>query len=329
VHEGGIQVILKVMKRFPAHVDLQEEVCWALSSIATSSDSNANNHKAAIAEAGAVEIIVQTMQCHIENEKIQEAALGALGNLAYDHLLNNAAVVEAHGIDAVVKAMDQHKSVLSVQLSGCSLLGNLACNDGTCNDDAQNQIAEVGGIAAIFRACIAHKADEALQECAIGALGNLACNNDTTKVVISHSGGLGFIRTAMQDHEGSSGVQEQCFYAIQNLIFNSDDNKESLVVKYKCHLIMLAALRRHALDPLILEAGLDAMVILTHNHNVSKDVVGECGGIEVLTQIIDNHDLDSGLHESSCRVLMNLAHQHPQNKARIGEVGAIAPLFAW
>lgn len=318
VAEGGIQAIQRVMIQYSLHVGVQEEACWTLGGLVSALEED-EHLKTLVADIVDVEIIVNAMRKHRTQKGVQEAAAAAIHNFAYDHVISTSSLLEGGAVVAIVNAMDEHKSVLSIQMSGCSLLGNLASG----SFEVQNKIAEVGGIAAIFRACIAHKKNAALQECAIGALSNLACDNDTTKCIISESGGIGFIRSAMVDHAEESGVQEQSFYAIQSLIYNSDENKDKLIGQYRCHQNMLAALRHFVMDPYVLEAALDALIIMTLNHNLSKDALGRNGGVRAIMKVLENHDLDGKLQQAACRVLLNMAHQHCKNKSLMGESGVI------
>jgi hypothetical protein len=77
VQKGGIELIMQALKLYPNDVEIQENACGALRSLAVCADN-----KPLIGEKGAIDLILKAMQLHPNVSAIQENACAALWNLA-------------------------------------------------------------------------------------------------------------------------------------------------------------------------------------------------------------------------------------------------------
>ena len=106
---GGCEAILNAML---IHLDVDELQVMALGALKVLSFDNIG--KSTLRSRGALSIVADVMQKHINNPTIQSEGCVILGNLAVDEASQSVAPVSEKEVDAVIKGMLSHPDSLEV-----------------------------------------------------------------------------------------------------------------------------------------------------------------------------------------------------------------------
>jgi hypothetical protein len=86
---------------------------------------------------GAIPLIVDNMNFHLDMLDVQHFALGALANLSYNHVENSREIVEQGGIDTILHVMERYENHAEIQASACGALSNICAAGG---DEARDEL---------------------------------------------------------------------------------------------------------------------------------------------------------------------------------------------
>jgi len=118
---GGCEAILNAML---AHVNVVALQVMALGALKVLSFDNIS--KNLLRSRGALSIVGDVMQRHLENTTIQSEGCVTLGNLSVDSASQSVIPVSLTVIDVIIKAMLGHPDSLEVHESACFTLMSLA-----------------------------------------------------------------------------------------------------------------------------------------------------------------------------------------------------------
>eukprot|EP01134_Creolimax_fragrantissima_P006090 CFRG6090T1 len=118
--EGGIQLILTAMKRFPSDTELQKWGCGAIQNLACSIGCTAK-----IVRMNALDVVLAAMRQFPANVVMQNYGLGVMRNLSFLKANRVAVAMGGETIDLALSAMSKHFDAIEVQSSACSFLFNV------------------------------------------------------------------------------------------------------------------------------------------------------------------------------------------------------------
>lgn len=274
----------------------------------------------AFVDAGALDIIVASMDRFIDHQELQEKAIATLSNLGAAPA-NLEILVERGVIQRVVGAMSKHSEVSSVQIKGCGAVTNLASHDS----HLKNKIMALGAGGAVVVCMVMHPDDFFLQEKALRALRNLCANCEANKVELSNIGGIDAVISAMQLHRDEAGVQEEGAWTISNLAGN--DGNKAVIGECGGADVIIRAMWVHSGNVGVQEWCCRALFTLTLDlHN--STVVFSVGGITAVVSAMQGHIDSPAIQEMGCAVLANLAITDEVRMKIVDEEALDAIVFA-
>ena len=122
---GGIGAIQKTMIANAASPQVQCEALGAIKTLASCSEN-----KGIFQECHTIDAIVISLWIHNDNEKIQEAGMMAITNIAVDPKRNEVLPIKQNHLEPIINAMRRFPQSESVQEQACILLRNYTFNTG-------------------------------------------------------------------------------------------------------------------------------------------------------------------------------------------------------
>jgi hypothetical protein len=133
VAQGGIQLVLEAMSRFPAYERLQQCACETLQNVAAVDEEESDlerSPQAEICQGGGVGLLVQAMMNHSHSHSLQLCGCTTLTSLAADHPENHSIIRAQGAVDAILQALRCHGShQASVAEGARQALGALGVRD--------------------------------------------------------------------------------------------------------------------------------------------------------------------------------------------------------
>ena len=160
---GAIGLIVCYMKHHRLVADIQATGCDVLHRLAYW------NRCTQIVQANGIAVVLDAMQQHESDVKVQTSACQALWQLADGNAERQEVIADAGGISAIVGAMQRHESNANFQATACETLGVFS----KLNAERQELFADVGGVSAILVAMQRHESTYRFQYDACSALRNL------------------------------------------------------------------------------------------------------------------------------------------------------------
>eukprot|EP01083_Nonionella_stella_P220926 789925_1 len=211
---GGVRVILDSLKRHIDNWEVQRSACSALWNISRQSSSRS------VLGERAVRRLFRTIVTHPKRELVQEAAIGALANLAPHDKTRKLIGTPAY-IKIVFQSMVDHKHDAFVQTAACGLLNNLAYDD-----ELAESIGNLGAIRLIIQSMRAHPDNGKVQRNACAALGNLSSTGvNFTKMVKAR--GIENLYQAYTSPLETHGLKHLARNALQNMGVTDADRETS------------------------------------------------------------------------------------------------------
>lgn len=276
-----------------------------------------------IAKLGGIEVLVETMNNHLQARHVQECAVAALSNLSAGSPENQTKIAEADGIKALLAAMCAHAGKPLVQQYGATALRNLTLH----NSVNKVSIAREGGIQALIRAMQAHPKEATVQQYAADALQNIALHNAANKVEIANKRGIPALVSAMRGHKHESRVQQYCCFALANLAANNADNAR-LIADEGAIPDIIAAMGFHRGMPGVQRYAASALKYLAGENAANQGRIADEHGIKALIDAMTTHRTNDAVQQYAASALKNLAANNPANKTMIANDGGIGILLA-
>ena len=198
---GGCEIVVVSMVVNPMNISVQCQALVALQNLCVRDEEN----KVVLANAGAIDVVIQAMQNHRDDATIQgwgswvlciigmnvqlmwvhaddtgmqEKAWRVLWTLSV-HPRNRFTTFEVDAIPAIVAATHNHAAEPNIQEWGCGVLCNMAAND----DELKIQIVEDGALDVIVMAMVLHGENEMIQDRAVALLCKLCIPENITQLL--------------------------------------------------------------------------------------------------------------------------------------------------
>jgi serine/threonine protein kinase len=313
-----IQEGIHQMRAVPQEAKAQEDGARVLANLAGTLYGRSE-----IAKLGGVEVLVETMNNHLQQRYVQECAMAALSNLSAGSPENQTKIAEANGIKALLAAMRAHATKPLVQQYGATALRNLTLH----NSVNKVSIAAEGGIEALIRAMFAHPKVATVQQYAADALQNIALHNAANKVEIADKGGIPALVSAMRGHKRESRVQQYCCFALANLAANNAVNAR-LIADAGAIPDIILAMGLHRGMPGVQRYAASALKYLAGENAANQGKIAKEQGIKALIDAMTTHRTNDAVQQYAASALKNLAANNPHNKTTIAEDGGIGILLA-
>jgi hypothetical protein len=349
---GGIEAMLKTMRRDPGKVSMQMYGCAALSSLAMN-DAN----KASIGAAHGINTILAAMRNHGGHSELQKVACHALWHLA-SNTTNQVIIASVGGIDSIVSTMKRYPTSAAIQKRGCGALGQLALNV-----ENQFHIASAGRVDVILTALERHRGHTGVQLEACRAIKHLASSSPSRRIMSSlvvvesvlsameenpdrgsvqevaceallridldpshrlWKRKIATILSSMRRNEEHAGVQESCLGVLRCLSLN--DKNKAVLASSGAITTILSTMRRHDESELIQERSCATLWNLSYRNMANKVSIGSASGIEAVLSAMKFHGDSAAVQEEGCGVLWDLAFE-VLNRSKIGSLGGVSVLL--
>ena len=285
--------VLLTMKKHDAVLEVQKWGCIALRCFARHAKNTI-----AIAKAGGIRQIMQSMDMHIGEPSIQVEAFKALFNLAFN-AENQKNIVHNNGLSLILKVFQFHQNVREVNEFGCNLLHNLAFKSLT-NKQA---IAAHGCIEIILNAMKGHFDAPKVQVEACRALMSLAFAGECQDK-IAQLGGIETIFSAMKQLQRNKDVQTESCKVLCTLALNHMDNK--VIIAQQLDLI-IQAMNLHLDSAELLAEGCAVLATLSFRSPKNKLKISKLGGIKAILEAMRKHPKNDEVQIDGCKALASLA----------------------
>ena len=289
-----IEVIVRALKANIGNPRIQEEGCWALAKIRTSS-SGTTTGRISAADAGAIQAIVQALHAHKTDARLQRQGCTALSCLCAVEPKNRVHAGKQSGMEAIVEALNVHAGDPDVQIQGCGALAHM------CLDNIQNQLRVVraGGLEAVTAALAAHKTDDRVQE----------------------QGGRVFSVIV------PGVVQELKDFRDLTFPRHSDPACQAAVAVAQVETVV-ARLIAYQLNAQVQLEGCRTLGILcadtaSAGQLLNRTCAGAVGGLEAAVRALGSHTYNAGIQQEACGALRNLCYKHDDNRYHCGEAGGV------
>uniref|UniRef100_A0A7S3JQ13 RING-type E3 ubiquitin transferase n=1 Tax=Aureoumbra lagunensis TaxID=44058 RepID=A0A7S3JQ13_9STRA len=182
------------------------------------------NYKVAIANAGAIPLLVKLLDDQSASDDTKADAARCLWSIAVNDQ-KKIAIANAGAIPLLVNLIDRDAGSIGVREAAAGALQNLAAN----NSDNKAAIIRAGAVPPLVR-LLANSQVETARETAAGALQNLAKHNEDNKSVLIEAGVLPPLIATLSDANASARSQRTSARAIENLVWSSNEDNRKAVI---------------------------------------------------------------------------------------------------
>jgi len=196
----------KLLKRKGSELEIIEAALWALRQFAA---HHSGNRKRA-GDAGAVEVVVQTMKNNPDSALIQSSACGTMQTLVLNEPLNQDRALAAGAVEVVADAMRTHVRAVKVQDFGCASLQNLAFDHPLLRAKA----GDAGAMDVVVSAMRSYQDSKTVQEHGCGAIWNMVTDSSENAARAKASKALDVVIAAIQKFPGNEGVSDHACGAL-------------------------------------------------------------------------------------------------------------------
>lgn len=228
---GAVDALVSVLKEVGEESpEAAEQAARALANVTAGSDKLGLARKARAYNAHATPALVHVMTVHNALPAVQEAACGALRNIAYgtgdkENVARKNEAVESGALAAAVLAMNTHSAHSGVQQMGCGAITSIGFGFDITNKSAPAfaQVAiDAGALAATLGAMSRFATDEAVQEQGVKALRNLSYGGSDKKTervqqTMAERGALEAIVAALTSFPANAEIVQDGLWAIGNI----------------------------------------------------------------------------------------------------------------
>lgn len=269
----------------------------------------------ALANLGAVQIIVEAMMSYRDLIEVQISGCRAMWNASFTNL-NQVAFVECGALDILLECMAKFVHEPDLQEQAISVLANIGAAEQNLNN-----IFEKGAVTQLVASMNKHINRAIIQIRGCLAIANLASHHSSLKHKILESGAGSAIVISMVMHPINAELQEKALRALRNLSANCDQNRIEITNIGGIDAIV-SAMQVHRDSAEVQEAGAWTLSNLAGNPD-SRMLIGDCGGIDVTVRAMWVHTERVTVQEWCCRALFTLSLE-PNNNAMIINVGGIS-----
>ncbi|KAL7527642.1 hypothetical protein ACHAXR_002056 [Thalassiosira sp. AJA248-18] len=212
---GGCDTVVVSMVVNPLDLGVQCQALFALRNLCVCDEEN----KVLLANAGAIDVVIQAMQNHRDDAEIQAGGSWVLSIIGMNED-NKLYMGENGGADVIIRSMWVHPQDYQVQEKSLRALWTLSVH-------RQNRytIVDTDAIPAIIATMQNHADQPIIQELGCGVMCNLAANDDDIKVQIVDDGALEVIVMAMVLHGENEMIQERAVALVHKLCIEDNISK--------------------------------------------------------------------------------------------------------
>ena len=353
-------VVMGGIAAAPEDAELAEVACSALKNAALGEERN----RVAAAEAGALEVLLETMRLHGGVAGVCEQACWALKNMCVlpD---NQTRVAQMGGIAEVLAVLQTHPRAPAVCEQAIWALRILAFNA-----DNAAAIGEAGGINIIIDVMKAHMAAPGVQETCCGALRTLGAN-PANKAAVVEAGAAVRAVAAMRRHPEHPAVQMSSIGLISSLVSDLDsqrrassagavevvveclrNNPKAVKLHQACFAVLsalvaansetkarasaagavpaaLSSLAAHGGEdaPGLAEAALDVVSSVVSTPDAQREAL-ECEAVKRVVAAMRTHRAQAEVAEKACRALSAVVWCLPQAQKQCRKAGVLDELMS-
>lgn len=215
IRHGGMRLVVHALQALPNEIGVLANGCEVLSHLARGKE-----HRAALCDVGAIEVLLGTIRRHPESEAITEHSSMALGFLAEERFKVpplQVPVVKEIGrllaMEIIVRGMKLHVECEQLQANACKALANLSLEDVNRKllvDEPQ------GGIETIVHVMKEHHSSPKVAANGSEALANVA-KSVRFQETVALKGGIDAVLNAMRMHHDRVDVLEMAVAAVHHL----------------------------------------------------------------------------------------------------------------
>ena len=353
-------VVMGGIAAAPEDAELAEVACSALKNAALGEERN----RVAAAEAGALEVLLETMRLHGGVAGVCEQACWALKNMC---VLpgNQTRVAQMGGIAEVLAVLQTHPRAPAVCEQAIWALRILAFNP-----DNAAAIGEAGGISVIVDVMKAHMAAPGVQETCCGALRTLGAH-PANKAAVIEAGAAVRAVAAMRRHPEHPAVQMSSIGLISSLVSDLDsqrrassagavevvveclrNNPKAVKLHQACFAVLsalvaansetkarasaagavpaaLSSLATHGGEdaPGLAEAALDVVASVVSTPDAQREAL-ECEAVKRVVAAMRTHRAQAEVAEKACRALSAVVWCLPQAQKQCRKAGVLDELMS-
>jgi hypothetical protein len=272
--QGGIAVVITVLKTHGDNAKVQKHGCGALWQLAFRNPAN----QVDIARQGGIDVVLNALQNHRDDANVQEQGCGALWNLGVDDT-NKVKIAKQGGIALVLQALGNHRNNANIHEKTCVVL---ECPETLAIDDNNRvEIASKGGIDAVISALMQHEDNANVQEKGCGALVNLSAN-DSNRIEIAKRDGIDVVIKAMLNNRRNAQVQGEGCKLLRNLACQGSTDLDPALPLSATRTKLHADLIFNRVE-IARKGGIDAIIKALVNHPKNRLIMGE--GMMALMQL--------------------------------------------
>jgi len=278
--EGGIQIILDILKRYPTNAEVQLQCIEILGAITI---YNAKNESALEAKGG-ISSVLQTLSSNVGKEKLVLSCCYVL------HLLRNASskqiIISNGGIRILIQILDSYPNNIAVLEKAIYALRSLCT---AFPDD----LVKAGIIQVLIGIMTKHMNNPEIQEQAIATLSGFSLMNPNVKskpterqeLMVQHGIVPLLLRVILIYIEAKNQIVQWGCRILQNLAFGRDNIKKIIVENDGINLL-LKILKQRLDDGESIANAAPVLTTIAANKNY-KVMVKNAGGLEIVTRAME------------------------------------------
>eukprot|EP00439_Symbiodinium_sp_Y106_P037482 s2876_g4.t1 len=286
--ESLLDLVLAVMRAFPAEARIQETGCEVLSILA-----RVEAMQEPIITKGGIALICTALKSFQADTGIQRKGCRAFANLG-EFQTSREAIRREGGIELIILGMKYHVSHPEVGEQGCAAIANLALDEANRTHIAQNE-----GVNAVLAGLRLHQAHPGIQAFGLGALGNLATAEDNCAVILK-AGAVDMVMHAMASWTDEPRVQHFACLALSN--FAHDDANKVAIGRAGGNKKIISSMQRHADHAGVQEQACGALANLGVNQQNMVEIA-QLSGIELVISSLKKFPTEPGVQENGCFAL--------------------------
>lgn len=303
---GGIQSIVKAMKRFPKHPGIQEQSCGTIWNLLASKTFDA---KISFGKAGGVNCLIAVLQNMAQNAGVVEQACGASWNLiSGDSSKIKNEFAEKGGMEYLIRAMAANQRDDRIQEYACGAALRLMA----CNEDSVNVFAEHGGIDCILSAMEHFHDTPAVLLQAYGAAWHFMKDNGTRTAVfadesVDESEGIECVIEMMKENDFCSDIDEADVRKGRITVSVSNDRRD-MFASAGGLLCLIDTLQHYNMtNGDLLEQCLRTTIHFISESSFYKTAFAHAGGVQHIVDGMQQHSTDRVIQQLGCEVLLSLS----------------------
>lgn len=291
--------IPEILKRLQINCQQPEAIktCFGLLAILSREEA----HKLIIAKDG-LELILASMNNHIDRVDIQEAGCDLLWSLAFNSNQVKEIVVKYQGASVVVKALKKHARTGDFLKSACGALSNL------CQVKAnQDLIFQQGGLQPLVNAIQIHQLNTKLLPFIFDAIASVIVNQEENTKSVASLGLIQAVLTTLQRHKMAKDIVKSGCHTLA-ILSDVKDQASKISQQGGVGLIISLIDFHSTYSELHRVAAVVLLRMLQENSsNVGKDIVTN-DGVRVLLQALDRIDVQQDTVAAITHILYTVSN---------------------